>query len=107
MTGKPMMMKIHQYGRPVFSAWNAKQSWMNSSTAPRIGMSFSPPALRYRARPGPANHYFLQSLCAEQPSACARAFAHPAQRLGFLGEGLDPRAAIDRYVLHVLGHPRA
>ena len=28
-TGKPMMMPIHHHGRPVFSAWYAKQNWIS------------------------------------------------------------------------------
>src|SRR5829696_4520116 len=44
ITGKAMMMKIHQYGRPVFSAWNAKQNWIPTTIAPMIGIA--PPGPR-------------------------------------------------------------
>src|SRR5262245_57194073 len=46
MTGNAMMMKIHQYGRPVFSAWYAKQNWIRTTIPPISGIrppAFLPP----------------------------------------------------------------
>src|SRR5262245_62160281 len=33
-----MITNSHQYGRPLFSAWYAKHTWISSTTAPRIGI---------------------------------------------------------------------